>query len=214
MIHGANMKGLLFTGGKGPERRYIEKEINESHLIIAADSGFDLALRFGIIPNFIVGDMDSVVHVKEMWRLPQEKVVMFNHDKDETDTEIGLRMLAEKGCDTITIVGGGGGRLDHLLGLIILFERKLHPSQWYTEKEHISVVESSVTLRFMRGKKISFFSLCEEECTMQSRGLKWNLNNVRWKSGDAGISNEITENEAEVIMKTGRLLMIYSLAEE
>ncbi len=55
------MTGLLLTGGDAPvDYDLIRKYAEEADLVCAADSGIYHAERYGIKPDFIVGDMDSV----------------------------------------------------------------------------------------------------------------------------------------------------------
>ncbi|TFG65203.1 MAG: hypothetical protein E4H36_00645 [Spirochaetales bacterium] len=43
---------------------------------------------------------------------------------------------------------------------------------------------------------------------MESKGLRWPLDGLRWNRGDIGVSNEMTGNDFSVTMKTGRLIMV------
>ncbi len=43
---------------------------------------------------------------------------------------------------------------------------------------------------------------------MESKGLRWPLDGLRWTRGDIGVSNEMTGNDFFVTMKTGRLIMV------
>ena len=47
------MKGLLFTGGAAPLIQHIIKELEDADLIVAADSGFDTAVKLGIVPDIV-----------------------------------------------------------------------------------------------------------------------------------------------------------------
>ena len=58
------------------------------------------------------------------------------------------------------------------------------------------------------GELVSLFPLGTQPCRMRSRGLKWALDGLSWDRGDAGISNEFANEEVEVEMITGRLLMV------
>ena len=40
----------------------------------------------------------------------------FKPEKDASDTEIGLRLALELGCDDIILLGATGTRVDHLWG--------------------------------------------------------------------------------------------------
>ena len=144
-----SVTGLLLTGGHGPGRSDLEPFLGEVGPIVAADSGFDLALALGLRPELIVGDMDSV-----RARLPQERVRRFPRDKEFTDTELGLQALKDLGCDRVVIAGGGGGRLDHLLFIVALFERETVPLCWITAHEHVEAIRGTAAYRGWVGQTV------------------------------------------------------------
>lgn len=134
------MKGIIITGGEAPERKYIEHEIADSVFIIAADSGLETAVSYGYKPDLIVGDMDSIKNLKILNDFPRDCVRIFPKEKDETDTEIALRMMFEK-MSMKLFSWGGGGRLDHLLGIVSIFDREYYPAVWYTAHDRIESID-------------------------------------------------------------------------
>ena len=114
------MKGILFIGGKAPVYNLVKKEFEDAEIIIAADSGFDSAREMGIKPDIIIGDMDSIVNEKLLNEYSSDKILKFPKDKDETDTELGIKYLMDNNYDEIIIIGGGGGRMDHFLAIVLL----------------------------------------------------------------------------------------------
>jgi thiamine pyrophosphokinase len=207
----AGAEGLLLLGGEGPERKHLEPILSRAPYVIAADSGFDLALRLGIAPDLLVGDLDSVAASRELAGFPPEKIRRFPRDKDETDAELGLRFFWQMGFHRVLLAGGGGGRLDHLLAIVGLFERELCPAAWITAKEEVQRVEGELSLPECKGLRLSFFPLGEGASGMSSIGLKWPLDGLQWFRGQGGVSNLVTEDRALVRVSRGRLLMIREL---
>jgi thiamine pyrophosphokinase len=203
----APMTGLLLTGGEGPARARLEPHLAAVDVIVAADSGLDLAGRLGLHPDLVVGDMDSLSDAR-LLEAYSGRVVRFPSDKDETDTEIGLRLLRERGAGRIILAGGGGGRLAHLAGLLALFERPHPPQVWLTAREQVEVVSGRWGAPVVAGETISFFPLDGQAIIAASRGLKWPLDGLQWGRGDAGISNVATADRVEMDLGAGRLLMI------
>jgi thiamine pyrophosphokinase len=204
--------GLLFIGGEGPVRKTIDPLLQHSPRIIAADSGFDLARAVGLEPEMLVGDMDSVEDSPELRAFPAERVRRYPPDKDETDTELGLRLFRELGVRRVVLIGGGGGSLGHLLGILALFERDERPSAWYTAREHVQAIDRELVLEGCRGQKLSLFPLGEKAAGLSSRGLKWPLDRLSWTRGDGGISNLCVEQRVEIRVAEGRLLMVRTLS--
>jgi thiamine pyrophosphokinase len=204
------MKGILFTGGQGPSLCDEVREIlKNASLTAAADSGFDLAQKLGVKPDFILGDMDSIKNAENIINsYPEERVIRYKTEKDYTDTELGFNFLAEKGCSPIIIAGGSGGRSDHLLGIFYLFFRDIHPDIWIMKNETAISVEGFFSMDTYPGEIISLFPLTYDLCRMKSRGLKWELDSLKWKAGDCGISNTALGSRIEIEMIKGRLLLI------
>ena len=205
-------EGLLLLGGEGPGRGQLEEILRAAALVIAADSGFDLALRLGILPDLLVGDLDSVAASPELAAFPPERIRRYPQDKDETDAELGLSLFAERGIRNIVLAGGGGGRLDHLLAVAALFERESPPAAWYTALERIERVEGEALLAGCLGRRVSFLPLGAAAGGLSSEGLKWPLDGLEWGRGYGGISNLVTADPARVRVRRGSLLMIRELA--
>jgi len=210
--------GIVFTGGEGPEPRTLKKRLGDlaegMALVIAADSGLELAEAAGIKPDWIVGDMDSLDSRDRLAHYPKDRVICYPVDKDYTDTEIALSLLWEKGCEEAWIVGGGGGRLDHIFGIRDLFERERYPRRWITANEDICCIDggdiknNSLTLTVEFGRLVSVFTLGSGPWEALSRGLKWELGNARWGRGLFGLSNVAINDEIEINAKQGRFMII------
>lgn len=204
------MHALLVTGGEGPEAWVLKDRIASFDLICAADSGLDLLRGWGVLPDLIVGDMDSLSDPALLDLYPQAEILRLPRAKDESDTEAGLRCLAERGVDRIVLAGGGLGRLDHLLAIRALFERPLRPYEWYTSKEDVFLVEggASLELSSLPGQVFSVFPLGDGARGMESEGLRWSLGGLSWARGFYGLSNEALGNLVWIGAGEGDLLVV------
>ncbi len=207
------MKGLLIIGGAGPGATAFAECLSGADVVVAADSGFDAAVAFGVEPDLVVGDMDSLREKRRFELIARERKMIFPRDKEETDTEIGLRLLQERGCTEVVIAGGGGGRIDHLLAIAMLFERDSPPRRWVTDKEDILLVDGEMEFHGIEGCTISFFPLGGEAAELGSEGLKWPLDGLVLRRGYGGISNKAVQNTVRVRAGRGKLLMVKLLDE-
>ena len=215
-----NQLGIVFTGGEGPGLQALGRllaDFEAGTLTVAADSGLCLAEAAGLAPDWIVGDMDSLGgEDRGEYRLakyPRERVIRHATDKDHTDTELALSLLWEKGCDDAWIIGGGGGRIDHLFGIRDLFERERFPSRWFTAAEELRCIEGgntagSLAATLEPGSLVSVFLLGVGPWKAESEGLKWPLDNVRWERGAYGLSNVAVAEEIAVSARQGRFLVV------
>jgi thiamine pyrophosphokinase len=211
------MKALIITGGESPGADFLKKLALSADLVIAADSGFDTAMKAGIDPGLVVGDFDSLSDRSLLQGLPAEKVLGYPRDKDETDTEIAIRVSRERGAADLAIAGGGGGRLDHLVAIARLFERPDPPREWHTERESSYFLAAGARADFSSSPDsiISVFPLGGGACEgMDSRGLRWPLKGLSWKQGDFGVSNRNLEQVFAIMAGTTPLLVMLPLGGE
>jgi thiamine pyrophosphokinase len=205
--------GIGFIGGEGPSPELGAKLAAGSDLIAAADSGLVAAEAAGLRPDWIVGDMDSLGDLRRLDAYPESRVIRCPRDKDETDTELLLALLWEQGCDEAWLVGGGGGRLDHLLGIQALFEREKSPDRWITAAEDIRRIREGQTLEMERGGPVSVFPLGTGPWEAKSRGLRWPLAGLPWKRGFFGISNVASARGFSIRAARGFFLAIMPLGQ-
>jgi len=213
-----DLLGVVFTGGQGPEaqiiKRILEIEIKNAQskqhtLFIAADSGLAAAQDAGIKPDWIIGDMDSIDQ-RRLALCPPERVIRHPRDKDFTDTELAFNLAAEKNCDIIWIIGGGGGRIDHLFGIRSMFERENFPYRWITAQEDIYCInaETELCCTLQKSACVSVFPLGSGPWDAKSKGLKWPLAGVPWTRGFFGLSNVAVNGEFSVTAQKGRFMVI------
>jgi thiamine pyrophosphokinase len=208
------MKGLLVIGGAGPSPVVLRECARGVDLVVAADSGLEPLLAAGLIPSLVVGDMDSLSDQSLLDGVPPERILRFPPDKDETDTEIGLRVMTEQGCRDITLAGGGGGRIDHLLGIAALFERPAPPSRWFTDKEEIHLVEGEREFVGWERSTVSVFPVGPGASRLSSKGLQWPLEGLEFPRGYGGISNRVTGPRVVIKVGIGKLLVIRSAGDD
>lgn len=205
------MEALLFIGGATPERKTAEPLIKGVSFVCAADSGLDTVLSWGLDPDLIVGDMDSLSDPALLSRWSESRIVRAPVDKDETDTELALGLLRKRGIGKITMIGGGGGRIDHFIALLALFERATHPDVWLFDGYRIDCVEASLEFECAKGDTVSVFPVGNDVVKVSSTGLKWKLDGLVWIRGDSGVSNVATSETVAIEVHTGRVIVVRSL---
>ncbi len=120
------MRAIIVAGGDTPDRDALDAAWpgwdRGVGLVVAADRGALAALALGMLPDLVVGDVDSL-QPTEARRIadagiPMETVLAA---KDETDTELAILAALARGAADLTILGAlGGPRLDHELANVAL----------------------------------------------------------------------------------------------
>ena len=205
-----------FIGGSGPAPERCRLLCEGARTIAAADSGLLRTESAGLFPQLIAGDMDSLAAAGEAHRLeryPPSSVFRYDTAKDFSDTEIVLRLLWERGERRVKLIGGGGGRTDHLFAIRALFEQDIYPVSWHTETEDIYAVDTAVQLNVQPGALISVFSAGHPPWKLESKGLRWPLDSVNWSRGAFSLSNTSPSGECFLNPVAGRFLLIVNVVQ-
>ena len=178
--------------------------------MIAADSGFHHAQSLGLGVDVVIGDFDSIDPSIE---LGQSALVRFPTEKDFSDLELALRHAVEQGATELVVIGGGGGRLDHLLANLLLLANlgATVPVIWLTGREVVHIVSQSQTLYGQPGDLLTLLPVGGDATGITTSGLRWKLDEATLRVGSTrGLSNEFLDTEAEVSVRIGIVLAIHT----
>ena len=184
--------------------------IPQNAYIIAADGGYSRLKAMGIIPDIVLGDFDSL---KE--EVPRDcEVMTVPCEKDDTDMLLAVRKALAAGYSHITLCGALGGRFDHTFANIqtLEFIAENGGEGKILSCDNIIMLQSVGKRQYKRkdGWYFSIFSLTDE-AVVTSRGTKYDLSDYPLKrSFPLGVSNEITEEYADIEVKKGKLLVVFS----
>src|SRR4051794_1838295 len=111
---------VVITGGDPPDPD-VRRRVPVHRYVIAPGSGVDHAPALGLSVDRAVGDFDSVTPgARAAAEAAGAVVEQHPAAKDATDLELALEAAIGTGTDRIVVVGGVGGRLDHLLATALL----------------------------------------------------------------------------------------------
>ncbi len=184
-------------------------------LVIACDRGYLNCKKAGMVPNVVIGDMDSYTGKLE----GGFKLIRLNPIKDDTDTLSAVKYALESGCKDITICCALGGRLDHTLANIqtmaYILERNASVRIRGSETEIYGIKNSSLCITRKEGYALSVFSLSDKSIGVSISGTKYLLSDaVLTNDCPIGVSNEWGDNEAVITVKEGMLLVLVSYKKE
>ncbi len=212
---------LIVTGGNidlAFTRSFLRTESFEK--VIAADRALDALQKLDMIPDYIVGDMDSASEeAREYYRqYPYIVWDLRSPEKNETDTELARDRALTLGFKRIVILGATGGRIDHLLSNIdALYGCLMSGVEAYIvdEQNRISLTDGVKTFRKEDrwGKYVSFIPFSGEVKDVTLTGFKYPLSGHTLRRGeDPGlcISNEIVKERAKVKITGGVLICVES----
>jgi thiamine pyrophosphokinase len=203
---------LVFAGGDPPPAELLT-DLDRSALVIAADSGLDHALALGFAVDVVVGDLDSVTsEALARARAAGADVEPHPAEKDETDLELALRRAVALGVERVTVVGGGGGRHDHLLAnALVLGHRDYAGLQLdaLVGTARITVIRERAELRGAPGSLLTLLPLGGPARGICTEGLRYPLRDEELAPGTTrGVSNEFLTSLAVVSLRAGLLLAV------
>lgn len=186
----------------------------ETEYIIACDKGYLYAKEQGIPVNIVLGDFDSYEGKIEE-NIEQKS---YPKEKDDTDTMLALKLAVSEGYDKIKICCALGGRLDHLYGNIqaaVWAASRGAMIMMGNEQEELLIMGAgSVTLPRKEGYALSLFSPAGEQTILSVSGVKYPLERGTLSSSfPLGVSNEWAEEQADITVEQGILLVIQSKME-
>lgn len=187
--------------------------------IIGVDKGLEFCYRNHVIPDWILGDFDSISKEVIDWYRKQQEIPIrqYKPEKDDTDTRLGMELALKLGSDKIFLLGATGGRLDHYMGnlqslLITAMEEK---EGWILDEQNAITVRKAGKICIHKeeqfGKYVSFFSMGDEVTGLSLTGFQYPLDGYTLKNSDGiAVSNQLLDNCGIIEFETGYLMMVLS----
>lgn len=199
------MKCIIIGAGEFKESNII---IGKDDLVICADGGYHYAKMIGIIPDYLVGDFDSIenIHIDE-----SIKQIKLSPIKDETDIYMAIQIAIEKGCNEFYIYGALGGRLAHTyanIQILYYLKQKNIKAILYNNNEIVEILHNeSVSYSNIKGF-ISLFSYTPSSI-ISIKNLKYELDRKEiFFDFPLGLDNEFMNEESSITIHEGYVLSI------
>lgn len=203
---------ILANGSYGPLESY--QHLLTADIILCADGGANYAYLMKIIPDYIIGDMDSInSEAKEFYLQKQVTFRKFPKQKDFTDTQLVISFAEDLGASEIIFFGSLGDRLDHTLSNIYSSmdackkgKKVLH----YSPDLTIYIVAEKLNLHGRLGDLVSVLALTDDVDGLTERGFKYPLEKVRLeKTNPFAISNYLITENAEIELDNGIIAVFH-----
>jgi len=203
-------KCIILANGKPPKKSIItffqKKGFNK---LICADGGSNSALKMKLIPDVIIGDLDSISSeaLKEFKSV--SKIIRINRQND-TDVEKCLKYAYSNKYDEALLLGATGNRLDHTfcnLGIVLKFFPQIKVSL-VAENSFLKAYTGNVELKTFPGETISLYGI-SEKTKISSQELQYELQNVSLPFGmRESTSNIARKNLVKLKINKGVIFII------
>lgn len=200
------MNAVILCDGEVPDSSVLRSEISECDLFIAADGGANTALELNLMPDIIIGDMDSYSSTGD-----ERSEIIQDTNQETNDLEKALQYAIKKEVTDIKVFGATGERLDHTLKNLSVLKQFHSAFNTLIFKDKYSVIfliNSPFTKQFPIGTSVSLFPLSGRVDGITTKGLQYPLNDEFLENGVRdGTSNRTVEKKVEIESKKGDLLL-------
>ncbi len=208
---------IVVVGGDAPDQQRLTGiQVVPGTLVVAADSGIDHALAAGLHVDVAVGDFDSVSAAGlDDVTAAGARIERHPAAKDHTDLELAMDEAVSEGCTRIVVVGGDGGRRDHLFANLLVLASPRYAACVITAyfgraRVHVlhgggptAVIEGAV------GEIVSLLPLHGPAGGVRTAGLRYPLHGETLPAGTTrGVSNVLETMPAEVELTAGTLVVV------
>jgi len=203
---------VVFVFADGPGRASPVAPPSDA-AVIAADGGADHALELGLALDLAIGDFDSLAP-STLAALERAGTRVERHPltKDASDLELALGAALALDPARIVVVGGGAGRLDHLLGELLLLAADAYADVQVDAQlgdAAVHVIRRERTLTGSPGELVSLFAIHGPATGVATEGLRYPLRGEMLAPGSSrGLSNAFAVAEARVSVEGGVLLAV------
>ncbi|MBY4892969.1 thiamine diphosphokinase [Rhodobacteraceae bacterium N5(2021)] len=160
---------VVLVGGGPLEAATFALVRDRADIFVAADGGADALLAMGVIPDAVIGDMDSLSAAGRA-AIPADRLFEVT-EQDSTDFDKALRAVE---TPLIYAVGFTGARLDHgLAALHVLARYGDRPVLLVGEQDVTVHLPARLALELPPGMRVSLFPL--DAVTVGMAGLRWSF---------------------------------------
>ena len=209
------MRAAVFLNGFADPPELLRRVAGRADVVVAADGGALHTLRAGIVPDLVVGDMDSLGE-EGARRVGERGASLERHPpkKDKMDGHLAVLAVSKMGATDIDLLCAAGGRLDAVFALPHLLlaaeqvgVRATVAAAW---GEMFVVEDGSRAVVGATGEGVSVFPVSGSARGVTLEGFEYPLLDARLEAGDTlGFHNELAGGEARVAVGEGALLVIH-----
>ena len=209
---------FIFGSGERDSISFYLPFLAEKNNIIAIDGGADLLHELNILPDWVIGDFDSITKEADQWLFDHSVIrYSFPSNKAASDFELASQKIIQMYSPTeIGLFCMLGKRSDHFLFNLIVCEQLLNHgfnSVFYSQMETIYFIDSEHPLctKGIAGDIVSVQPCRETVMIQNTKGLKYSLQEEELhRLSSRGLSNEMVDNQFEISIGKGQAIVIHT----
>lgn len=200
---------VLFLNGNKPNIKIINKFLSKKSLIVSADGASNYLKHMKVIPDVIIGDLDSITSKNLKYYSKKKVKIVKLEEQETTDFEKSLNYIINLKIKKISVFGAMSKRYDHTLNNFSVLKRyyKNNDITFYDNKYVSFFCSKSITFKYKKNKIVSFLGI-PYATGIVTEGLKYPLENETLYFGiREGTLNESIADIVKIKFKKGDLLL-------
>lgn len=203
----------MIANGAACSYKLLQEKATEADFVLALDGALNRLLKANIIPDAVLGDLDSVEGLDKIQKKYPDLVVLHRPDQEKTDFEKGLDYLIEKGYKIVDILWATGARSDHAYANLSNLVKYTGRIQAHLVDDFMEIFDlpKDFSKNFLAGTVLSLMPIAKVEGIL-TENLRYPLHNeILEMGGRIGTSNEVLrEGLVKIHFKKGHLLLAIS----
>ena len=206
------MRAVIIANGEADDFDFLRKSLSPRDVLICCDGGARHAEALGVLPDHVVGDMDSIApELLDTYAKSGVNRATWPVDKDFTDLELAVSFAFGLGADTVDILAALGGRPDHAMANICVLSQA--PGAVRILEPGCTVCaagpDRELVITGRAGDTVSILPLGEAR-GVGTEGLMYPLRGETLRAGYArGVSNRMLAGAARVAVREGILIVFH-----
>ena len=208
-------KCLILANGEVPKKSdliYLQRRGYES--LICADGGANSAKIIGLVPDYIIGDLDSAETETLKFFNKKSEIIKYTRQND-TDVEKAIKLAIKLKFTNTILLGATGDRLDHSfcnIGIAVKFNDKIDISILHN-KSFLKVYSGNIELKTSPGETISIYGF-DHNTRVTSKGLIYPLKKSKLPFGQKESTSNVAKGvNVNLKIENGKMLVIREFSE-
>lgn len=202
-------KCIILANGRPPRKSVVKFLMSKEYdTLICADGGANHAHILGLVPEYVIGDLDSIYESTKVFLKNKSEIIKVSRQND-TDVEKCLKFAMKKKAKDIILMGVTGDRLDHTicnLGIVKKFFNKVS-LKIVAENSLLVPYSGNVEIKTKKDETISLYGF-DSKTKILSHGLKYPLRNVPLPFGEKESTSNVATGDKVKLKITGGIIFV------
>jgi len=195
---------LICADGQWPKKTTWEPLVQDAAMIIACDGAYHQCLEYGVSPDVIIGDMDSIGSID----LPEQIKRVEKPNQERNDLAKALAYAEEHSATNIDVIGIEGGTLGHKIApLFALYDAPPNTTLHFQHGWMMCARNGSIEFDSIeRGSRVSLFAIGPAK-GVHLEGCEWPLRDETLEPGTRGLNNISAQPHVKLNVKNGAVVI-------